>query len=198
MLRGMEGCQARMAELQAKLDALNPRAQISAKEAPIDGTSFRDFMTANGGGGLQGPIGAANPFGFQVRGNFGQDQLKSMANNAAIRNNIDPDLFSALVQVESGFDPAARSRAGAMGLTQLMPDTASQMGVSDPLDPEQSLNGGAKYLSQLLTKYDNNLPLALAAYNAGPGSVDKHGGKVPPYTETQNYVKKILDLYPNR
>jgi soluble lytic murein transglycosylase-like protein len=87
-----------------------------------------------------------------------------------------------------------RSRAGALGLTQLMPDTMKEMGVSDWKDPEQNLQGGARYLSKMLAKYPGRTDLALAAYNAGPGAVAKHGG-IPPYTETKNYVNKVLGLY---
>ena len=92
---------------------------------------------------------------------------------------------------ESGFDPNARSGAGAVGLTQLMPGTAASLGVTNPLDPAQSLQGGAKYLRQQLDRFGGDEKLALAAYNAGPGAVAKFGG-VPPYAETQNYVNSVL------
>jgi soluble lytic murein transglycosylase-like protein len=110
---------------------------------------------------------------------------------AAASNGIDPALLKGLVSQESGFDPSARSGAGALGLTQLMPGTAASLGVSNPLDPAQSLQGGAQYLRQQLDHFGGDERLALAAYNAGPGAVAKYGG-VPPYAETQNYVNSVM------
>jgi soluble lytic murein transglycosylase-like protein len=110
---------------------------------------------------------------------------------AAARYGLDPAVLSGLIQQESGFDPSARSSAGALGLTQLMPSTAASLGVAEPLDPAQSIEGGARYLSQLLHQFAGNTADALAAYNAGPGAVQQYGG-VPPYSETQQYVTKVL------
>jgi soluble lytic murein transglycosylase-like protein len=110
---------------------------------------------------------------------------------AAARNGIDPALLRGLVRQESGFDPSARSAAGAMGLTQLMPATAASLGVTDPYDPAQSLDGGARYLREMLDRFGGDPAKALAAYNAGPGAVARFG-RVPPYPETQNYVRSIL------
>jgi soluble lytic murein transglycosylase-like protein len=110
---------------------------------------------------------------------------------AASRNGIDPRVLRELVRHESGFNPSARSPAGALGLTQLMPATAAGLGVTNPLDPAQSLEGGAKYLRQQLDHFGGDLSKALAAYNAGPGAVERYGG-VPPYAETQKYVRSIL------
>jgi len=110
--------------------------------------------------------------------------------SAATANGIDPALLAGLVKQESGFNPNAGSGAGARGLTQLMPGTASGLGVSNVLDPVQSLNGGAKYLKQQLDAFGGDVTKALAAYNAGPGAVQRFGG-VPPYSETQNYVRIV-------
>jgi soluble lytic murein transglycosylase-like protein len=99
----------------------------------------------------------------------------------------------ALTQAESGFRPEAVSEDGAMGLTQLMPATAARLGVLAPLDPLANLEGGAKYLREQLDRFSGDLSLALAAYNAGPGAVARHGG-VPPYAETQRFVSRVLDL----
>jgi soluble lytic murein transglycosylase-like protein len=100
-------------------------------------------------------------------------------------------LVRAVVQVESGFNAWAKSPKGAMGLMQLMPQTMREFSVSDAYNPAENIRGGVAYLRQLLDRYSNNEVLALAAYNAGPGAVDKHGQTVPPYAETQNYVSKI-------
>jgi soluble lytic murein transglycosylase-like protein len=110
---------------------------------------------------------------------------------AAARNGLDPALLHGLIQQESGFDPSATSSAGASGLTQLMPGTASSMGVADPLNPAESIEGGARYLGQLMSRFGGNTEDALAAYNAGPGAVQQYGG-IPPYAETQSYVSNVL------
>jgi soluble lytic murein transglycosylase-like protein len=109
-------------------------------------------------------------------------------------NGVRTDLVRAVVQVESGFNALARSPKGAMGLMQLMPATAREYGVDNPFDPSQNIRGGVAYLRQLLDRYQNNEELALAAYNAGPGAVDKHGESVPPYRETRDYVARINQM----
>ena len=106
-------------------------------------------------------------------------------------NGVRADLVRAVMQVESGFNPAARSPKGAMGLMQLMPATARQFGVKNAFNPAENVRAGVAYLRELLDRYQNNEQLALAAYNAGPGAVDKHGQTVPPYAETQSYVAQI-------
>ena len=111
--------------------------------------------------------------------------------HTAARYNVRSDLVRAVIHVESGFDPHARSPKGAMGLMQLMPQTAAAQGVLDPYNPEQNIRGGVAYLRQLLDRYRGNEELALAAYNAGPGAVTQYGGQVPPYPETQAYVEKV-------
>jgi soluble lytic murein transglycosylase-like protein len=109
---------------------------------------------------------------------------------AAQRNGLDPALLAGLIKQESGFNPNAGSPAGAQGLCQLMPGTARGLGVTDLHDPAQSIEGGAKYLAQQLETFDGDVARALAAYNAGPGAVQRFGG-VPPYAETQNYVRAV-------
>src|SRR4051794_12842541 len=111
------------------------------------------------------------------------------ARKAARRHGVNPDIFERLVNQESRFNPNAVSPAGARGFTQLMPATARSLGVN-PNDPKQNLEGGARYLKQQLDSFGGNYRKALAAYNAGPGAVQKYGG-VPPFRETQNYVKII-------
>ncbi len=109
----------------------------------------------------------------------------------ASANNVRPDLVRAVIQAESAFNPLARSHKGAMGLMQLMPGTAAELGVTDPYDPDQNIRGGVTYLKSLLLKYSHNEELALAAYNAGPAAVQKYDGKVPPYRETRDYIARI-------
>jgi soluble lytic murein transglycosylase-like protein len=109
----------------------------------------------------------------------------------ATRHGVRSDLVRAVMHVESGFNPYARSRKGALGLMQLMPATIRAFGVANPFNPVENIRAGVAYLRQLLDKYNNDETLALAAYNAGPGAVDRHGQKVPPYRETLNYVRRI-------
>lgn len=109
----------------------------------------------------------------------------------ATAHGVRIELVRAVIQAESAFDPWARSSKGAMGLMQLMPGTAADYGVADPYDPDQNVRGGVAYLKNLLDRYDGNVELALAAYNAGPSTVDRYGQQVPPYPETRTYLRRI-------
>lgn len=122
------------------------------------------------------------------------DRFEALVQEHAARQSLPPELVRAVIQVESGFNPKALSPKGAMGLMQLMPDTARELGVRNPWDPAENIRGGTAYLRQLLDKYDGRVELALAAYNAGPGAVDRYDQTVPPYRETQEYVRKVRRL----
>ncbi|HKW45346.1 MAG TPA: lytic transglycosylase domain-containing protein [Candidatus Eremiobacteraceae bacterium] len=121
-------------------------------------------------------------------------QFDRLVQGASSAHQLAPALVRAVISVESGGDPSAISSAGAMGLMQLMPGTASTYGVADAFEPSENVDGGCAYLHDLLGRYHGDLSLALAAYNAGPGAVDKYGG-VPPYPETQSYVRNVTALY---
>jgi soluble lytic murein transglycosylase-like protein len=110
---------------------------------------------------------------------------------AADTYRVDAALIRSVIRAESGFNPLAVSRVGAMGLMQLMPDVAEELGVEDPFDPRQNIMGGARLLRDLLDTHHGSVPITLASYNAGPGAVASHGGRVPPFKETQAYVKRI-------
>ena len=123
-----------------------------------------------------------------------KENIETLIEKYAQKNNLDPDFIKAVVKQESDFNPDATSKCGAMGLMQLMPQTAKGLGVTDAYDPEQNIEGGVKYLKSMMNRFNNDPKLALAAYNAGPGAVQRYGD-VPPYRETQNYVKNILASY---
>jgi soluble lytic murein transglycosylase-like protein len=176
-------------------------------------SEIEQMMSASSTGGTQAPppqgfkaqldqasaampatASSAAPAPAPAGGNLGSgspSQFDGAIQAAASRNGIDPALLKGLIRAESNFNPRAGSPAGAQGLTQLMPGTARTLGVSDPYDPVQSIEGGAKYLREQLQQFGGDVQKALAAYNAGPGAVQKFGG-VPPYPETQAYVKRVL------
>jgi len=186
---GPQAIMARMAEIRQKMGIAEPESTPA-------------FQIPSGEPGIQGQIGKAGGFapfnpmggGATVTPQETPANIKAMIQKAASDNNVDPALLDALVATESDYDPSAVSNKRAVGLTQLMPDTARSLGVANPFDPAQNLQGGAKYLSQLISRFDGNITNAVAAYNAGPGAVDRHGG-VPPYKETRNYVDRVLSLY---
>ncbi len=122
------------------------------------------------------------------------DELDQIVENTAQKHRVDPRLVRAVIKAESNWNTAAVSHKGALGLMQLHPFTAQQLGVSDALDPAQNVDGGVRYLGMMLERYKGDLPLALAAYNAGPGAVDRSGG-VPRIAETRNYIQKVTSAY---
>lgn len=134
----------------------------------------------------RGAANVQNPNGVQTPNGYGP-----LITDAARRYGVDPALVAGVIESESGFNAQATSSAGAKGLMQLMDGTARGLGVNDPYDPVQNIHGGTKFLRQLLDRYNGDPRLALAAYNAGGGAVDRYGG-IPPYPETQRYVPKVL------
>jgi soluble lytic murein transglycosylase-like protein len=175
----VEAAVARISEIQALLAQASGTQQIAQ---PASATSFQAQLQQ-----ASAPVAATSATtGGPVDGQFSE-----LINAAAQKHGIDPALLKALIRQESNFNPNARSPAGASGLTQLMPGTAAALGVTNPLDPAQAIEGGAKYLAQQLEAFDGDVRRALAAYNAGPGAVQRYGG-VPPYAETQNYVRAVM------
>lgn len=122
-------------------------------------------------------------------------RYSAIIEKAATRWQLSPDLLHAVVRAESAYDPNALSSAGAQGLMQLMPKTADRYSVNNVWDPAENLDGGARYLRDLLQMFDSDLELALAAYNAGENAVKKYGNQIPPFPETKNYVKKVIAFY---
>ena len=120
--------------------------------------------------------------------------LQPLIDRHSGNQNLDPKLVQALIQAESGYNVRAVSNKGAIGLMQLMPSTASLLNVQNPYDPDDNIRGGTRYLRQMLDRFAGRLELAVAAYNAGPGAVERHGG-IPPFAETRAYVRRVLSLY---
>jgi soluble lytic murein transglycosylase-like protein len=145
--------------------------------AVVTGTSGASTAGA-AGTATGGSLNPAVPFAAQIEA-------------SAARNGIDPALLAGLIKAESNFQPDVGSGAGAQGLTELMPETAASVGVKDPHNPTESIEGGAHVLREMLDKFGGNVELALAAYNAGPGAVEQYNG-IPPYSETQAYVPRVL------
>ncbi len=123
------------------------------------------------------------------------ERFRPLVEKAAREHSIDQALLLAVIAAESGYDPYAISRKGAVGLMQLMPETARRYGVRDPYDPAENIQGGAKYLRALMTRFHNNLSLTLAAYNAGEDAIVQYGNRIPPYRETLLYVPRVMSLY---
>lgn len=189
---GPSAVSARMRQIQARLDSVFPKpgSRASASGEPFHLKPMYGTIGKNG-------VTPLNPFGQAADvegGPTAPDELKVKIHMAAQNAGLDPLLFEALIGQESGYNPQATSNRGAMGLSQIMPDTARSLGIADPYDPDSNLKAGARYLSQLMTQFNGQLDLALAGYNAGPGAVKKYGG-IPPYKETQDYVRKIIARY---
>lgn len=189
---------ARVAELRTMI------AQVEGGSPPSSFGAALASATAVAGAGGSEPLAGASSLGAEplagaplagmpaLGGSLpGSVPFAAQIEAAAGRYGVSPALLAGLIKAESNFDPGAGSPAGAQGLTQLMPETARGLGVTDPHDPEQAIEAGARLLHEHLQSFDGDTELALAAYNAGPGAVERYGG-IPPYAETQAYVKKVL------
>ena len=161
------------------------RLVLSKQPAP-PGIAVRTFAV-HGNDGLRTTRAEASAMPLERR-------LHAAVAGHAARHALDPDLVRAVIRVESGWNPRAVSRKGAMGLMQLMPATAAEYGVADPFDPDENIRAGVAYLRRLIDRFDGNTELALAAYNAGPGAVEKYHRTVPPYRETRSYVRRIVSV----
>ncbi|HEX5619669.1 MAG TPA: lytic transglycosylase domain-containing protein [Solirubrobacteraceae bacterium] len=186
----VEAVMARINELQMMIGGATPAAPSPAS------TAFASQLATATTGATTAPTATAATATATPMAATGASELPADVpygaeiTAAAKKYGLDPALLAGLVKQESGFNPNAGSPAGARGLTQLMPSTAAGLGVTNVLDPAQSLEGGAKYLRQQLDAFGGDVTRALAAYNAGPGAVKRYGG-VPPYAETQNYVRAV-------
>ena len=205
-LKGPDAIRSRMEEIQSRLATVFPKGNEFQKAldkqvkgvAPIelrpedpeaDGVLTMSQIAKNLE--MSGPITSQGTFLNKGLSAQQKLQVQALISKVAVEQGIDERLLKAVVQAESDFNPDEVSHTGAMGLMQLMPDTARELGVVDPFNPYQNLTGGSKYLKQMLTRFNGDTSLALAAYNAGPGAVKRAGG-IPNIAETKNYVSKIL------
>ncbi len=180
---------ARVRELQSLIAQAQGAPASTAAATQASAGSFSSAL-AQASASSQAPVATASSY-TSGAGEAQSSQYEALIAQSAQRYGLDPAVLHGLIQQESDFNPSSESSAGAAGLTQLMPGTAASMGVANPLNPAESIEGGARYLSGLMSQFGGNTTDALAAYNAGPGAVQQYGG-VPPYAETQDYVTKVL------
>lgn len=193
--------------ISSDLSALEQRiTQITGAPAELPGLPDQEDQSASFAAMVQAELAAANAQGAPGVGT-GADlgainapamvppaQIDALVSTNATDQQVDPALIKAIIANESGFNANATSKVGAQGLMQLMPGTAAGLGVTNSYDPAQNVMGGTKYIKGLLDRFNGDVKLAIAAYNAGPAAVEKYGG-VPPYAETQNYVQNVLASY---
>jgi soluble lytic murein transglycosylase-like protein len=183
--------------LKQKLMEIQSQLPTYVKLIKDDSVDFNDVLTAEIDQSNSVDIGSPDAIGSVPKKVSYKGDFNEIIDYAAKKYNISSSIVKAVIKAESNFNPNVVSSAGAMGLMQLMPGTARSLGVDDAFDPVENIEGGVKYLKEMLEKFGGNLELALAAYNAGPGNVVKYGG-IPPFDETQNYVKKIMGYIKNR
>lgn len=191
-LMKLQGLENKSVHTRAKV----AEGQFSVILAKLMASAPGKYSAANITNQLNITLPGVNRAGFQGVGPSAQLKEKAahyenIVEQAALRHGVNPALCKAVARAESGFNPMATSRSGAMGLMQLMPGTARELGVVNPYDPLENADAGVRYLKEMLQRYKGNETLALAAYNAGPGAVDKHKG-VPPYKETRNYIQTVM------
>ena len=195
-LSGVKQIQARIAEIEGQFNLPNqqlPGMDFAAKlQQEINKDAVSAAHKAKPAQRVQGTAAAEKTVAAEPV-NYANPQLTHMIHEAAAKYAVDPKLVSAVAEVESGGNQNAVSSAGAIGVMQLMPDTAAELGVN-PYDMKSNVEGGAKYLREMLDTFDGDVKKAVAAYNAGPNAVKAYGG-VPPYAQTQNYVTNVLDIY---
>lgn len=200
---GKDAAMTRAAQLVKYVDNFNK--QINKTETPANAPKFADILqeTIDDSYKFRNTGMSKTVFGSLVKPTkaveeankvYSKQEISNIISEISSKHGVSEKLVRALIKQESGFNPTIVSKAGATGLMQLMPATAKSLGVTDAKNPTQNVDGGVRYLKSLMERYNGNLILALAAYNAGPGAVDKYGG-VPPYKETQNYIKNILANY---
>ena len=167
--------------------------RINQIESTFDNLFDKDSKKAEFDNVLKNKIGEQPLQELKNKFKISKSNIEALLEKYSDKYKLDENLVKSIAKTESNFNPSAVSKAGAVGVMQLMPFTAKSLGVSNSFNPEQNINGGTKYLKNLLNKYNGNEKFALAAYNAGPGAVNKYGG-VPPYKETQNYIQKIFQF----
>ena len=195
-LSGVREIQARIAEIEGQFSLQNqqlPGMDFAAKlQQEIDKNATSAAHKAHAAQAVHKSAAVQNTTATTAA-NYANPELAHMIHAAAAKYAVDPKLVSAVAEVESGGNQNAVSQAGAVGVMQLMPETAAGLGVN-PYDMKSNVEGGAKYLREMLDTFDGDVRKAVAAYNAGPNAVKAYGG-VPPYAETQNYVTSVLDIY---
>lgn len=181
---------------QGRLDGMRSRAAMPLPDQPLSSADSPGETHDAVPGPAPAPVsdpGNPSPSTAVIAPQGKEDAIEKAIRTAAEKYNVPAGLVRSVIRCESNFDAAALSPAGAQGLMQLMPATARDLGVTDPFDIDQNVDGGTRYLAQMLDRFNGDIELALAAYNAGPGTVSRYGG-VPPYRETQAYVKKVMAL----
>ena len=187
MTEGVYSCMERISEIRKRFGLMNENAKANqnAEVAGSEGDLKRTFSEI-----LSDRTGVSS----SQQGNMSKDDIENLIEKISIKEGVSPSLVKAVVENESSYNTMAVSPKGAMGLMQLMPETAKELGVNDSFSAEENIEGGVKYLKGLLNKYQWDYKKALAAYNAGPKLVDSYNG-VPPIKETAEYVKRVLDSY---